>query len=510
MNNDEKLLAAISGKEFEDIFIIGKGASIDELQSDLLKGKIIINANDSESIVCGDIGVFHHDWVLDHFESVRPRCHLYVTNRTGPSGVQILPARYLSNDAEIDLFIERFFDHETLWLENAVVLSCLRVANEIAKSLGMRKRVFLLGFDFSLENGFSVLVENELHGKDSAYVNHIIRTQESYLERLLLEKDRLDIDILHVGNRPFSHYTVGAFNALLAATRERLRIPVLPFKTEVNEQAVKVVAEITTNHFGDMERLKVMILLAKESGADFIKLQKRDVETFYKKDILSKAYKSPFGSTFRDYRHGLELTKDDFALVESFCKDIGIGWFVSVLDEPSYEFIKQFDPQLIKLPSTISEKKHYLTKVGREWGNELIISTGMTDADYEGFILQTFKKANKIYLLQCTSAYPTPEDDAAIGIIRHYRDLSHSDPRIVPGFSSHDIGSLCSQLAVAAGAKMIEKHVKLGSVQWGHFDEVALDLSMSEFRDYVRDVRRAERIVGSEQKRIRDSEHHKY
>jgi N-acetylneuraminate synthase len=65
-------------------------------------------------------------------------------------------------------------------------------------------------------------------------------------------------------------------------------------------------------------------------------------------------------------------------------------------------------------------------------------------------------------------------------------------------------------MAVAAGAKMIEKHVKLGSVQWAHFDDVALDLATNEFTNFVRDVRRAQRIVGSEIKKIRDSEHHKY
>lgn len=506
----EKLSKALAGKQCADIVIIGKGASIDAVHVDLLKDKIIINVNDSESIICGDIGVFHHDWVLDYLANVQPGCKLYVTDRSLPLHIPVLQARFVAQDAENDLFMERFFDAETLWLESTAVINCLRVANEVAKHFEVRKRVFLLGFDFSLDAGFSSKIKNGLHGKDDMYVGHVVRFQEAYLEMLIKEEDRLNIDIIHVGARPYSLFSVNAFNALLRVAADKSFSFVKSPTKDDYDHDVKVVAEITTNHFGDNERLKAMILLAKQAGADFIKLQKRHVETFYKEDMLKKSFKSPFGETFRDYRSGLELTIQDFEWVDLFCRKIGIGWFASILDEFSFDFIKQFDPPLIKIPSTISERKNYLERVGEEWVGGLVISTGMTDIHYENFILNSFKNSREIYLLQCTSAYPTPEIDAGIGIIRHYRDLSKQDSRIIPGYSSHDIGSICSQMAVAAGARMIEKHVKLGSVQWAHFDEVALDLATDEFSNFVKDVRRAQVIVGAEYKKIRDSEHHKY
>jgi sialic acid synthase SpsE len=511
----EQLINVAKGKVNSDIVIIGKGPSVDLIRKANLHDKIIINANDSESILQGDIGVFHHGWVLDRFEYIKPSCTMYVTDRSLPDGVPVLPARYARFEEQNELFIDRFFDENQLWLEHTVLISCLRVANETAKALGRRKRVFLLGFDFTLEHGFSTRVENGLHGADDTYVDHMIAAQESYLEKLLVERDRLNIDIVHIGNRPYSHYTVEAFNVLLEQPIEQSKLykSKLTLESELtlkSEHQVAVVAEITTNHFGDKERLKAMIRLAKKAGADFIKLQKRDVDSFYSAEILGKEYKSPFGKTFRDYRLGLELSKEHFDWVDSFCNELGIGWFASILDEPSFDFIQQFDPALIKLPSTISRKKSYLKKIGAQWTRSLVISTGMTGPEYEQFISQSFQKAKEIYLLQCTSAYPAPENDSGIGIVRHYRDLSHEDSRIIPGYSSHDIGSLCSQMAVAAGARMIEKHVKLGSVQWGHFDGVALDLSNDEFAKFVTDIRRAERIVGSENKRIFDSEHHKY
>ena len=57
---------------------------------------------------------------------------------------------------------------------------------------------------------------------------------------------------------------------------------------------------------------------------------------------------------------------------------------------------------------------------------------------------------------------------------------------------------------------MIEKHVKLGSVSWSHFDEVALDLNNNEFKNFVMDLRKAEMILGEQKKKISSSEHHKY
>ena len=507
MTTQDLLLPAIRGKEGADIVIIGKGASIDAVNTRGLEGMIVINANDSESIIPGDIGVFHHGWVLDRFELLPPQCRLYVTDRTMPVGVPVFPARYAPHNEESVLFISRFFDEEDIWLEHTAVISCLRVANELAKALGLRKRVFLLGFDFSMDNGFSTRTENGLHGADDAYVSHLVRAQENYLEQLLDEKERLSIDIVHIGTRPYSLFTVEAFNAL----RDAPFVASASLDSDTTKaDRVLIVAEITTNHFGDRERLAAMIRLAKQAGADFVKLQKRDVDTFYSPETLAKSFRSPFGTTFRDYRQGIELGKSDFEWVNEYCKKIGIGWFSSILDEQSFDFIKQFEPALIKLPSTISEKKTYLSKVGAHWEGGLVISTGMTGPEYELFVLESFKRASHIYLLQCTSSYPTPEHNAGIGIVRHYRDLSIQDSRIIPGYSSHDIGALCSQLAVAAGARMIEKHVKLGTVQWAHFDEVALDLATGQFTDFVTEVRRSERIIGAEKKMIFSSEHHKY
>ena len=190
--------------------------------------------------------------------------------------------------------------------------------------------------------------------------------------------------------------------------------------------------------------------------------------------------------------------------------ELGLGWFVSVLDQPSLEFVLDIGAGMIKLPSTISEHTEYLQFVADHYKGPLVLSTGMTDQDYEAWVLETFGDQEKLYLLHCNSAYPTPDHHANIGVVRHYYELSRNHPNLVPGYSSHDHGWMASALAVSAGAGMVEKHVKLGNTEWAHFDAVALDLTTPAFKEYVEHVRKAQVLVGSTTKRITASEHHKY
>jgi sialic acid synthase SpsE len=503
----KELLKAIQEKHDRDIVIIGKGPSVDSIYTELLSDFIVINVNDSEVIFPGEIAVFHSGWVLDRFDHHNPKANLYITDREFTFGSDVLKAKFIPNNPETaDFLIDRFFE-EDLYIEQSILATALKYANHISTFLGQRKRVYLIGFDFSSKEGFSKKILDPRHGFENEYIEQIINVQEKVFENLLSQRNRLSIDVFHVGNKPYSFYSIDAFNGIIKAKGDH---KVEKLNSNNFNGEVKIVAEITTNHFGDWHRLEAMIRAAKASGADFIKLQKRDVDTFYTREQLEKPYASPFGTTFGEYRHGIELNEEQIIKVNELCDKLQIGWFMSILDKPSYDYMKKFKPKLIKLPSTISEKKDYLKAVADDFDGELVISTGFTDASYEDFIFTTFKKAKKIYLLQCTSAYPTPMEHTQIGVIRHYYNLNKKDSRIIPGFSSHDIGSTCSMMAVAAGAQMIEKHVKYGDVSWSHFDQVAINLANDDFKNFVSDVRKAERIVGEEIKAVQSSEHHKY
>ena len=130
----------------------------------------------------------------------------------------------------------------------------------------------------------------------------------------------------------------------------------------------------------------------------------------------------------------------------------------------------------------------------------------MTDEKYLDLIINSKANYERLYLLHCISSYPANIFNLNLDTIKRYSKISK---KIVPGYSSHDIGYEGSMYAIFAGAKMIEKHVKLGNSDFGHFDETALDINI-EFGEFVKMLRKAELINGTSEKRILKSEHHKY
>ncbi len=141
------------------------------------------------------------------------------------------------------------------------------------------------------------------------------------------------------------------------------------------EEPVLIVAEFTNNHLGDLIRLEEMVQLAKEAGADLVKVQKRNVETFYTEEELNSHYESPFGNTLGDYRRRVELDEAGFTFLDLICKQNDIGWFCSVLDLQSFEFIKKFNPMMIKIPSTVSNHRNFHKIVSNEYHGDVLLQT---------------------------------------------------------------------------------------------------------------------------------------
>ncbi len=505
----------LSGKR--KIAIVGKGPSLDQIDLSKLADFFVININDSERAFAGDVGLFHLPWVADYIATQGGQCSFYITSFPHVyDNFDVINVPHYYEDPDYALPVRERFFAANFEMEDATIISALKFANQCADFVREKLDVYLLGFDFSISKGYSEKSGGYVEFGETEYVESLLNSQKSYLELLLAHESDLSISVNHVGDRTFSRLNCEQFNQLTSGVSVDMKkvgkAENLPIESHFSHRTnqVKVVAEITTNHFGDLELLHKMIKAAAEAGADFIKLQKRDVDTFYSEEELTKAYASPFGDTFRDYRKGLELDKFGFQMVDKWCKKYGIKWFASVLDLPSYIFMKQFNPEMIKLPSTISEHTDFLKAVAEDFQGDVVLSTGMTDAAYEEFILSEFKNCRSLYLLQCVSSYPTMNENANVAVVRHYHDLSKKHPKIIPGYSSHDIGSICCQLSVAAGGLMVEKHVKYGNTPWAHFDNVAIDMLTGNFKKFVDDIRLAELCLGSDKKEILNSEHHKY
>ncbi len=495
----------------KDICIIGKGRSVDQIDKKVLENCYIINVNDSHKVYQGHV-------------SIMPE-RFYEPNSLPDKSILISSVK---TDRPRSIFVEEFHEDSLdnylldsmldgeLKIFDASFLSALHLASSIVLKGDKKNKIFMLGFDFEFKSGYSR--HSNVIPADADYADVMLQRHESKFVDAKSFYSQYGISIIHVGIKPYSLYNAAAFNTVYAframAEGYSQDINIDAFSalpdTSLTDDNFSIIAEITTNHFGDTDRLLAMIYSAKKSGATHIKLQKRDVMTFYSSEKLSEPYNSPFGKTFKDYRLGLELSDRQFELVDEFCSRIGIKWYASVLDIPSYEYLKKYKLDRIKLPSTISEHKDLLTHVAKDYSGEVVISTGLTDIDYEEFIVDLFANCKTLFLLQCTSSYPCALEDTHIGIVRHYNKLSMKHDFIKAGYSSHDIGAFASQLAVAAGAVMVEKHVKMGSVGWAHFDDVALDLSTDEFANFASQIKLAKSAVKDETKTIKATEHHKY
>ena len=104
-----------------------------------------------------------------------------------------------------------------------------------------------------------------------------------------------------------------------------------------------LIAEIGINHNGDIKIAKQLIDISKKAGFDSVKFQKRDIDLVYSKEILNSSRQSPWGNTTREQKKGLEFGKEEFDIINEYCKQLDISWFASAWDLNSLDFLSNYD-----------------------------------------------------------------------------------------------------------------------------------------------------------------------
>ena len=125
------------------------------------------------------------------------------------------------------------------------------------------------------------------------------------------------------------------------------------------------IAEIGINHNGDMHICKKLIDVAKEVGFDSVKFQKRDVNEVYSKELLDSPRKSPWGTTQRDQKLGLEFGKKEYVEIDEYCQK-KIEWFASAWDLNSQNFLSKFNCKYNKIASAMIVNEDLLIQVAKE------------------------------------------------------------------------------------------------------------------------------------------------
>jgi N-acetylneuraminate synthase len=264
---------------------------------------------------------------------------------------------------------------------------------------------------------------------------------------------------------------------------------------------VFIIAEIGTNHLGNLKNAKQIIDVAKDSGCDAVKFQKRNVEKIYTKEFLDSPLDSPWGKTQRQMRLKREFSVQQFKEIDKYCKQKKIIWFTSCWDTESQISMRQFKTKYNKVASAMLTHKKLLELIAQE-KKYTFISTGMSTMKDIQNAVKIFRKYKcNFELMHCHSSYPMPHDEANLKMI----PILKKKFKCKVGYSGHETSATNVSIpAVMLGASSIERHVTFNRTWYGY--DQAASLEPQGLQRLVRDIRIIEKILGDGKKKIWPSE----
>lgn len=262
-----------------------------------------------------------------------------------------------------------------------------------------------------------------------------------------------------------------------------------------------IIAEIGINHNGDLGIAKQLIDVAADAGADAVKFQKRTIDLVYTKEDLDAPRESPWGTTQREQKNGLEFDENDYSQIDTYCKSKGIQWFGSAWDLESQKFLRQFDCKYNKIASAMIVYDDLLKEVASE-GKHTFISTGMSTVEDIDKAVGIFREADCPFeLMHCISTYPMEDTDANLRCIQTLRDRYKCDV----GYSGHEVGLAVSYSAAALGITSLERHITLSRAMYG--SDQSASVEPPGFRQLVGAVRKIEKAMGDGEIGLQEKEH---
>jgi N-acetylneuraminate synthase len=261
-----------------------------------------------------------------------------------------------------------------------------------------------------------------------------------------------------------------------------------------------VIAEIGINHNGDINIAKKLIKLAKKSGCDAVKFQKRTIDIVYSKQELDKPRESPWGTTQREQKIGLEFEKKEYDEIDKFCKEQEIIWFASAWDMQSLNFLDQYNLKYNKVASAMITHVDFLKEVAKR-KKYTFISTGMSDYKIINSAVEIFKNEKcEFELMHTVSTYPCPEDQLNLHLINELRKIFNCKV----GYSGHEASVSPSIFAACLGASSIERHITLDRTMYG--SDQAASLEERGLVELVQILKKILITFGNKEKKIFDCE----
>ena len=253
-----------------------------------------------------------------------------------------------------------------------------------------------------------------------------------------------------------------------------------------------LIAEIGINHNGSIDIAKKLILNAKMAGFDAVKFQKRDINLVYSKELLDSPRESPWGTTQRDQKKGLEFEKKEYDEIEKFCKANSIIWFASAWDINSLKFLDNYDLKYNKIASAMIVDNNFLLEVAKR-KKHTFISTGMSSFDDIDRAVKIFREIGCSFeLMHCVSTYPMNPKDANLKTITALKNFFKCNV----GYSGHENGTIISVAAFLLGISSLERHVTLDRAMYG--SDQAASLEFKGMLNLTEALKKIELALGEE------------
>jgi N-acetylneuraminate synthase len=243
---------------------------------------------------------------------------------------------------------------------------------------------------------------------------------------------------------------------------------------------------------------KMITVGAQFCEVDAVKFQKRDPRILLTAAQFEAPHPNPmhaFGDTYGAHREYLELDIDQHAALKTVCEASGVVYSTSVWDVPSARAVIDLAPHFVKVPSACNLNEDLLKLLCLDYGGDIHVSVGMTDQAEEAHVVELLAgcgAAGRVVLYACTSGYPVPFEDLALGEIERLVASYGSTVKAI-GFSGHHLGIAADVAALALGATYFERHFTLDRTSKG--TDHAASLEPDGMRRLARDVRNVSRAL---------------
>ena len=270
-----------------------------------------------------------------------------------------------------------------------------------------------------------------------------------------------------------------------------------------DKKNIYFIAEIGINHNGDINIAKKLINAARTIGWDCVKFQKRNPDKSVPEEQKSLKKATPWGEmTYLEYKKKIEFGFEEYKIINKYCNEheSKIDWTISVWDEDSAEFSRNFDLPFLKIPSAHLTNIPLLESVAN-FNQPILLSTGMSTLEEVDETVNFFERKKIDYaLMHCNSSYPTPVDELNLSLIPFFKKRYNC----IIGYSGHEYNLQPTTVAITLGAQIIERHITLDHNMWGTDQSSSLEVDgMEKLYNRSKDIKK---IIGVPEKKVTKSE----